>query len=195
MKDQLIPVARPGMGRQMPTPQIKTAVVQQAVDLKPVGATVAITTIADNPFEARQPVKVVTQASGGMAAAAPAPRPSRGIMHSMLPGLGESSTAEVSEGWEATAQRGVTSAVDTALTREERKRAEYEAQIADAEARQEEARTRGLLATAGSATRKGILSTSIDLFGMKINLPMLAAGGGLLWFALKKRKKSRKGRK
>lgn len=188
MKDIPIPTHQP---RRLPTPQVKTAIVQQAVDLKPAGATVAITTISDNPYEARQPVRVVTQASGGMAAAAPPPRPSRGLMHSFLPGLGETKTAEVSEdtvNWKKEGANAFSSVLSTFGTREERKLAEQQARIREADARIAATRS------AGSVVRRGILDTSIDLFGMKVNVPMLLAGGGLLAFALMRRKK-RKGRK
>lgn len=72
---------------RLPRPQVQKATVLQTVNLKPMGNTVSVTTLADNPFAGGRPVSVRTQASGGMA------RPdesqmSRRLLHSYLPGLG-----------------------------------------------------------------------------------------------------------
>lgn len=51
----------------LPIPQVQKAMVRQAINLRPAGNTVTVTTLADNPFESLAGVSVVTQASGGMA--------------------------------------------------------------------------------------------------------------------------------
>jgi hypothetical protein len=66
---------------------VNTLQTTQPVDLKPMGNTVAVVASAQNPFTQGAAVTVVTQASGGMAKA-PAFMQSRGLVHSMLPGLG-----------------------------------------------------------------------------------------------------------
>jgi hypothetical protein len=73
--------------RALPTPIVNTLQTQQPVDLKPMGNTVAVIASAQNPFTQSANVTVVTQASGGMAKA-PAFMQSRGLVHSMMPGLG-----------------------------------------------------------------------------------------------------------
>lgn len=79
-----IPFQRP---QALPTPVVNTIQTTQPVDLKPMGNTVAVIASAQNPFAQGANVTVVTQASGGMAKA-PAFMQSRGLVHSMLPGLG-----------------------------------------------------------------------------------------------------------
>lgn len=76
------------MGRRLPTGRVITNVVQQEVDLRPPGNTIAVTTLADNPFEENAAVEVVTQASSG-GYEVPANMRSHHLLHSYLPGLGE----------------------------------------------------------------------------------------------------------
>lgn len=78
-------VARPT--KRMPTPVVERAVVQQTIDLKPAGNTVAVTTSADNPFAGDREVVIVTQASTGMAPP-PVSMQSTHLQHRMLPGMG-----------------------------------------------------------------------------------------------------------
>lgn len=53
--------------RALPIPLVSKVIVRQPIDLRPAGNTVAVTTLADNPFEGSQRITVRTQASGGMA--------------------------------------------------------------------------------------------------------------------------------
>jgi hypothetical protein len=53
--------------RTMPTPQVQKTMVMQPVNLRPLGNTVSMSVRAENPFTAGRPIRVVTQASGGMA--------------------------------------------------------------------------------------------------------------------------------
>jgi hypothetical protein len=55
--------------RTMPTPQVQKTMVMQPVNLRPLGNTVSMSVRAENPFTAGRPIRVVTQASGGMAKA------------------------------------------------------------------------------------------------------------------------------
>ena len=54
-----------GMGRRLPVARAVTSVVQQEVDMRPAGNTIAVETVSDNPFEDNARIEVVSQASGG----------------------------------------------------------------------------------------------------------------------------------
>lgn len=133
---------KPGTGRALPTPIVQSAIVEQTVDLKPAGNTVAIKTVADNPFESNNKVKIVTQASGGMSPA-PASMTSRGILHSFLPGLGETSTEEKAKDPTVldVVTGGVKAASDVFTAREQTRATQYQSKAAemDAQARMLEA--------------------------------------------------------
>jgi hypothetical protein len=75
---------------RLPRSHVQKATVLQTVNLKPMGNTVSVTTLADNPFAGGRPVSVRTQASGGMANPDPS-QMSRRLLHSHLPGLGADS--------------------------------------------------------------------------------------------------------
>lgn len=178
----------PGTGNRLPTPMVKSTVVKQTVDLKPAGATVAIRTLADNPFEGGQRVSIVTQASGGMPNV-PESMQSRRIMHSYLPGMGQSATELVAQ--DQSVPQTIFSAAQTAAeaytTREQRRQAEAEAAAEIARQRTERRRI-----SADAAARRAILDTSATLpGGFKVNVPLLIIGGGLLAFALMRRSRSR----
>lgn len=199
-----IPTARPGTGRALPTPVVKSNVVRQAVDMKPQGNTVAITTVADNPFEARQKVTVHTQASGGMS---PAPRSmqSRRIQHSMLPGLGQSSTEEQAKDPSAMdylktitdAASDIYSTREGTRTEEARSRAakaEAEARAAEAAAQQSRAEADKLMASISSGGRRAYEATNVTIpgTGVSVNWAMLglgAAGLGLAFYLSRRKKK------
>ncbi len=133
---------KPGTGHALPTPVVQAAIVEQAVDLKPAGNTIAIKTVADNPFESNNRVSIVTQASGGMSPP-PASMTSRGILHSFLPGLGETSTTEKAKDPSVldVITGGVKAASDVFTAREQRRATEYQSKAAelDAQARMIEA--------------------------------------------------------
>jgi hypothetical protein len=173
---------------------VQTLHASQPVDLKPAGNTVAITTVADNPFTGGRPVSIRTQASGGMPGV-PESMQSRGLQHSFLPGLGQSATKEVGSQREPSTAEVVTGAVSDVATgvtkiltaEEERKRAEAEQAARIAEARAAEARANADVSMA--RLRSVVDKTSVDIMGMRVNLPLLIGGGALLYFMLRKRKK------
>lgn len=72
---------------RMPRSHVTKATVLQTVSLKPMGNTVSVTTLAENPFAGGRAVSVRTQASGGMASP-DSSQMSRRLLHSYLPGLG-----------------------------------------------------------------------------------------------------------
>src|SRR5690606_25558987 len=77
---------------RLPTPKVRQAVGVQPINLRPYGNTVAVTSLADNPFEGRHRMSAVTQASGG--SAKPDPRmQSRRLMHDYRPRIGEYAVA------------------------------------------------------------------------------------------------------
>jgi hypothetical protein len=174
---------RPGTGRALPTPTVRSMVVRQAVDLRPAGNTIAIRTVSDNPFEDSRSVSVVTQASGGMSSA-PASMTSKGILHSMLPGLGETATAEVTKDQGAVNQAltfltSATEDVTGAIAQRYGARAAAaEAQARQAEAQASQARSQADLAMA--KMRQGVMATSADIGGVKVNIPLILLGVGLL---------------
>jgi hypothetical protein len=84
--------------RAMPTPQVQKTMVMQPVNLRPLGNTVSMAVRAENPFTAGRPIRVVTQASGGMAKADPAMRTQARFLPIGLGGLGELSVADEAYG-------------------------------------------------------------------------------------------------
>lgn len=142
----------PGTGRALPTPQVKSAVVRQVVDLKPAGATIAIRTVADNPFESSKPVSIVTQASGGMSPA-PQSMQSRRIMHSMMPGIGSdvTSTKSVNQASSPTGFQAVASTTLPILDFAAQTYQQMDPRAREAATRQEEARARIAEAEASQA--------------------------------------------
>ncbi len=79
---------------RLPRPQVQKDAVLQTVSLKPMGNTVAVTTLADNPFAGGRPVSVRTQQSGGMASPDRSQMSST-LLHAYLPGLGDESAPVV----------------------------------------------------------------------------------------------------
>lgn len=72
---------------RLPRPYVQKDAVLQTISLKPAGNTVAITTLAENPFDGGRAISVRTQQSGGMAHA-DGSQVSRTLLHAYLPGLG-----------------------------------------------------------------------------------------------------------
>ena len=72
---------------RMPRSHVTKATVLQTVSLKPMGNTVSVTTLAENPFAGGRAVSVRTQASGGMASPDSSQMSSH-LLHSYLPGIG-----------------------------------------------------------------------------------------------------------
>lgn len=203
-----IPTHRPN---RMPTPVVRSNVVSQRVDLKPAGNSVAVTALADNPFEGNQAACVVTQASGG---AFPCPQSMAskrvattgflpgvaGLGTEFMPGmagLGEDDKEEEDKPgfWDTTTdflREGYGMFTDTQIAEQQRRAAEAEARAAESRAAAdiERSRTDRML----SATRRGILDTSIGIGGMQVNVVMLAAGAGLLWYAMSQRGKAAGGK-
>lgn len=188
-----IPTHRPN---RLPTPVVRSNVVSQRVDMRPAGNTIAVTALADNPFEGNQRAVVVTQASGGTAPC-PASMASKRVASSgFMPGIGRMGEEEAKEedkkNWFETLFTGAKDVYGNftaaEIAEQQRRTAEADARAAEAKAAadMERSRTDRLL----SATRKGILDTSINIAGMQVNVLMLAAGGGLLWYAMSKRGKS-----
>lgn len=79
---------------RLPRSHVQKDAVLQTVNLKPMGNTVAVTTLADNPFAGGRAISVRTQQSGGMARADET-QVSRTLLHSYLPGLGAESAPVV----------------------------------------------------------------------------------------------------
>lgn len=68
--------ARPD--QRLPRPQVQTLVVRQPVSLRPMGNTIALRVPAEMPFHGLgRPIRIYTQASGGMAKADPMMRSRR----------------------------------------------------------------------------------------------------------------------
>ncbi|NEN87969.1 MAG: LPXTG cell wall anchor domain-containing protein [Okeania sp. SIO3H1] len=184
----------------LPTPQVKTNIVKQTVDLKPAGNTVAIKTVADNPFEGGSAVSVVTQASGGMSPA-PASMQSKGIMHSFMPGLGDTNTVEKSQepGAGTILTSAITAAGDVFAQRTQAQIAEQKRRESEAQARAQEwksradmerSRTDRILAAGGravDATSFTVPGTGFKVNWLLLGVGALAIGGAVM---LKRRKKA-----
>lgn len=167
-----IPIRSVGGANKLPTPTVNTLHAQEPVDLNPAGNTVSITTTAQNPFVQNRPVSVTTQASGGMAKAPGSMQSSR-LLHSFIPGIGESPNA-VNQGRPALAGNDTVTAVTTATTDianaiREGAIAPYQAEIAANEAKAEEARARA----AGEVARAQAAAARYDA----IIMAMGGAGG------------------
>ena len=179
---------------RLPTPVVQQAVVQQPINLKPMGNTVAVTTLADNPFEGGRSFTVVTQASGGMTRP-DARQKSRSIMHAMMPGLGDGPTATVNAppAKPAGALDFLSSALNTGTQLYAQRQ---DAQIAAAQARAAQASAAAAEAQARSnAILLSLSSPGKNMLAHKsITIPLLIVGGGALAVAAflylrKKRKK------
>jgi len=95
---QKIPSITPGMGRPLPVPAIRTIMTRQSVDFRPAGNTIAVTALADNPFEGVKTTTVVTQASGGMAQAPRSMQSSSFASKQFMPGMGWDISSAISSG-------------------------------------------------------------------------------------------------
>lgn len=191
----LIPARKPN---RLPTPVVRSNVVSQRVDMKPAGNSIAVTALADNPFEGRQDACVVTQASGGAFPCPQSMASKRVSTTGFMPGLGrmgeegeKGEEKETRPWWETAADvvdSGYGQFTDAQIADQQRRVAEAEARAAEARSAAdiERSRTERMLSTA----RRGILDTSISIGGVQVNVPMLAAGAGLLWYAMSKRKKA-----
>lgn len=184
-----IPVAHPGAGHALPTPVVRSNFVNQTVDLKSSGNTIAVTTLADNPFESGQNVTVVTQASGGMS---PAPRSmqSRGILHSFMPGIGESATETQAKDDSTPAwQHLLTTGAGITETVFQDRIAQQEARAREADARAAEARAQADIARANA---DGIMArTTANVGGFQFNWALVGAGVlglGVAWFLMRGKK-------
>ena len=182
---------RPGMGRALPTPVVQSAIVKQVVDLKPAGNTVAIQTIADNPFEGRKRVSVVTQASGGMSPA-PVSMQSKRLVHQRMSGLGETATKEQAKG--PSTGEVVTNIFSTATQAytgyTQQQIAESERKAAEAAARAQEWQARAAMEQ--SRTDRLLTATTANVGGFKFNWALMAFGVGLLGVALYMRQNAKK---
>lgn len=183
-----IPVATPGTGQPLPTPVVRQKFQRQGVDLKSTGATIAVTTLADNPFESGHDVTVVTQASGGMSPPPPSMQ-SRGLVHSFMPGIGESATEtqakdNTTSGWQTllTTGAGITNTVFADRI------AQQDARAREADARAAEARAQADIARAQADSL--MARTTANVGGFQFNWALVALGGvGLLAAFLLSRKK------
>ena len=206
---QAMPLHHALSPHKLPTPKVQTAHVQQPVDLKPAGNTVALTTSADNPFTAGAPIQVHTQASGG-GYPAPQSMQSRAIMHSYIPGMGENNNA-ANQGLPAvSSQPGIPSQLITAgqdilsvfRSREEAKaaaaQAEAEAaraQAAGDQARAVEARGRAdaILAAIGAGRTAPNWTTMLLIGGVGLlGVAMFMGGGGFKRRAPARRRPARR---
>ncbi len=168
---------------RLPTPVVQQAVVQQPVNLKPYGNTVAVTTLADNPFEGNRRVSVVTQASGGMTKP-DLRQQSRRLMHDMLPGLGDGPTTVVAA--PPAKPAGAMDFLSTALnTGTQLYAAQQAQQVAAAQARAAQAQAAADIASAQNAAAWGALSRpGANMAAHKgITVPLLIVGGAALAIA------------
>lgn len=163
-----IPTAARGTGRSLPTPVVRSNFVRQTVDLKPAGNTVSVTTLADNPFESGQDVEVVTQASGGMAPP-PESMQSKRVMHSFMPGIGQSATETQAK--DESGPGGFTQFIDTAGGLVNR---HFDQQVAREERRAAQARAEADIARAQA---DGIMArTTANVGGFQFNWALVALG-------------------
>ncbi len=189
MRAMTIPTNRPiRLGRQepqaLPRPMVQRLIVPQTVNLKPMGNTVAVTTLSGNPFEGGQRVSIKTQASGGMAPC-PTALGSRSLVHSYLPGIGEdpAPAAPAAPGAMAMFTSALTTGVDMFKTQQATKLTAQQAALAQQQA-----------AIEAERTKQGMLSQQMSILGQRksIVIPLLAVAGvallvgGFLW--MKKRK-------
>ena len=177
--------------QKLPTGTIQTQHVRQDVDLNPSGATVALTTAADNPFTREGAgVTVMTQQSGGMSPA-PTSMQSQRLQHSFMPGmsgLGEEDAQESNAF--SSILNTVTSAGSDTLSmlsdRERRKAEEAKAGAAGAtaEARRIEAETEKVRAeTEGYLARVAENKGSRALFAVA----GIALAGALVVYMMQKK--------
>lgn len=188
----------PGTGRVLPTPVVRSAVVNQVVDLKPAGNTIALTTTSDNPFESNRKISVVTQASGGMASA-PASMRSHRLAHSFMPGLGETATGEAAVKQNAgsvftdtltAAGNAFTQYNQSQVAEQQRLAQEAEARAAEWKARAdiEQSKTQQIIAAGGRAFD----ATNVSVGGYKFNWALVGlgvVGVGVAIYLSKKKKK------
>lgn len=189
------PLLTPRSVNVLPTPVVRSAVVNQVVDLKPAGNTIALTTVSDNPFESNRPISVVTQASGGMASA-PASMRSNRLAHKFMWGLGETSTQEVAKTSAGQVFTDTLTAAgnafnqynQTKISEQERLAQEAEARAAEWQARAdiEQSKTQQMLAAGARAFE----ATNVSVGGFKFNWALVglgAVGIGLALYLSKKK--------
>ena len=187
MRDTRVPVVRP---YRLPTPQVSKAIVQQPVNLRPAGNTVAVTTLADNPFEGPKRVTVVTQASGGMA------KPdrmmqSRRLMHTHLADLGEGPTPVGVPAQPAGALDFISSSINTAASlvsaRQQAQIAAANAAAAQAQAQAAQAQSAGAAFWAGMQNPGAAMAKRSSITVPLLVVAGLASVGALVLFLRRKK--------
>lgn len=163
---------------KLPGGVVSKAIVRQTIDLKPYGNTVTVRTLADNPFEDRRPVVVVTQASGGMAKADPTQKSNR-LVHAYLPGLGDAAVPATM----ATPAKPA-GAIDFLATAANSAQQMYLAQQANQQAQ------------ANAASQSALARMAANMGASSLTTPLLIIGGGALavgaFLYLRKKKKGRR---
>jgi len=156
--------------------------------MKPAGNTIAVTTLADNPFESGQNVTVVTQASGGMSPAPPSMQ-SKGILHSFMPGIGQSATETVAKDDSEPAWKTLlTTGADVTNTVFQDRIAKQEAAARAADARAAEARAQADIARANADSI--MARTTANVGGFQFNWALVGlgvAGLAAVYFLSKKK--------
>jgi hypothetical protein len=169
-------------------PVVQTAIIPQRVSLRPMGNTVAVTTLSDNPFEGSQRISVVTQASGGMAKA-PAGMVSKRLYSNMvLGGLGDNATPTPasSPGFMDIFAGAVSAAGNVFVTKQQADLASQQAAAAQAQAQiaAEQTKQAGIMASLKSG-----VSNMADNKGIVVPLAIAAAAAIGVVIFLKMRKK------